>query len=451
MTESYIIPEFDENGNFLSDDVKARIVEMIESHIVPEFDENGNILRDDVKARIVEMIEAHAPTPVPSNPGPEIITVEEGHPDLAGTLAEPLPDDLPVGSYLINEPRFMGYRLSQKTPFGWDIKDFEWNHRYSYPSSSTGLRAWVMRGDTPIGSGNFWPTVTVTADSLHIGGNSSGMSFTKGEVVKMVLEGPQYDLAERIVVSRRFERNGPEGPEIVSHLLSASTYGATVEGEHISGLVVEIVVGRDESTLWLDATFGLKSAPDVRATDETYVPPSERVEVEVPEPTFVEADDHSSCTVTIPEAEGVNWRLSFQYADAEPGVYEVRMEDRQHFSVSASAKKGYYIKNDDATGVPWRTAAKWDYSLGIPVTIPMPEPLNAATENGQEGWIVRYPEVEHASYYFTTGMGPHVVKTVLAGDVFTPLGRLIQVEVTGLPYYPTPSYVGRLQADGTIS
>ena len=425
---------------------------MTESYIIPEFDENGNFLSDDVKARIVEMIEVHAPTPEPSNPGPEIITVEEGHPDLAGTLAEPLPDDLPVGSYLINEPRFMGYGLSQKTPLGWDIKDFQWSNRYSYPSSSTGLRVWVMRGDTPIEPGNLWPTVTVTADSLHIAGNSSGMSFTKGEVVKMVLEGPQYDLAERIVVSRQFDRNGVEGPEVVSHLLYATSGGATVEGEYISGLVVEIVVGRDESTLRLDATFGLKSAPDIRATDERYVPPSERVEAEAPEPTYVEADDHMSATVTIPEAEGITWNLSFQYAAVEPGVYEVQIADHQSFTVTAAAKKGYRIKNDDATGVPWRSAAKWSYTLGIPITAPMPEPLNATTVNGVNGWIVRYPEVEHVRYWFDNGTWSKPDKVVLTGDAFTPINKQIRAEVTtGLPYHITNSYVGYLRADGTIS
>lgn len=423
---------------------------MTESYIIPEFDENGNFLSDDVKARIVEMIEAHAPSPEPSNPGPEIITVEEGHPNLAGTLAEPLPDDLPVGSYLINEPRFMGYRLSQKTPFGWDIKDFQASIRYSYGTSASGPRAWVMRGDTLIEPGYFWPTVTVTADSLRIEGNSSGMSFTKGEVVKMVLEGPEYSLAESIAVSRRFERNGPEGPEIVSHLLSANTNGATVEGESISGLVVEIVVGRDESTLWLDATFGLKSAPDMLVTDETYVPPSERVEVEVPEPTYVEADDHLSCTVTIPEVEGITWRLSHQYAAVEPGVYEVQVTEAQSFDVTAAAQKGYYIKNSDASGVPWRTGVQWSYKLGIPVTAPMPEPLNATTVDGVEGWIVRYPEVEHASYYFTTGMYP-TITTVLTGDAFTPIGKQVRAKVTGLPYYITNGSLGYLKADGTIS
>ena len=456
MTESYIIPEFDENGNFLSDDVKARIVEMIESHIIPEFDENGNILRDDVKARIVEMIEAHAPTPVPSNPGPEVITLEEGHPKLAGTLAEPLPDDLPVGSYLINEPRFMGYRLSQKTPLGWDIKDFEATINYQIPSlPSFPLRAWVMRGSTPIEGVGLVGSATSTADSLHVKLELSNTNFIKGKVVKVVLEGPSYNLAKRLAVSHEYSI-GANGPEASSHLLNIGHGTPYVEGENVPGIAIDIIVGRDTNRLKIDTTFDLTNPPDMRVTDGLYAPPSARVEVEVPEPTVVAADDHMSSTVTIPEVEGVTWSFSSYTAwsgngVAEPGVYEVPMAEVQSFAVVATAKKGYYIKNNDGFHqVPWKTRVSWSYKQGLPLTVPKPEVLNATTEGGVNGWMVRYPEVEHVRYYYTTGWGSSMTKTVLTGDAFTPVNKSISAEAD-LPYYVTNASLGYLKADGTIS
>ena len=453
MTESYIIPEFDENGNFLSDDVKARIVEMIESNIIPEFDENGNILRDDVKARIVEMIEAHAPTPAPSNPGPEIITLDEGHPKLAGSLAEPLPDDLPVGSYLVNEPRFMGYRLSQKTPLGWDIKDFDKTIQYSTTVTPPSPRMWVMRGDTPIEGVSFSGLATSTADSLRISLNIWGGNFIKGEEVTVLIEGPQYDLVSGTALSHEYASgNGTDGPEGVTHYVIAYSTSFSMEGESTTGLRVRVIVGRDNSNLPIDATFGLRTPPDMRPYDALYVPPSERVEVEVPEPTYVEADDHMSCTVTIPEVEGVRWRISFQFTDVEPGVYEVQMADRQKFDVYAHAEKGYYIKNNDALGEPWQRRMQWSYAMGLPITAPMPEPLNATTEGGVAGWMVRYPEVEHVSYWFDNGTWSNQIKVVLTGDAFTPIGKRINAEAD-LPYYITNPYPypGTLRADGTIS
>lgn len=429
---------------------------MTESYIIPEFDENGNFLSDDVKARIVEMIEAHAPTPVLSNPGPEVITLEEGHPNLAGSLAEPLPDDLPVGSYLVNEPRFMGYRLSQKTPFGWDLKDFEATVRYNVIPGEGDLRWVIKRGSTPIEGASLTGTVTATADSLRISVNISGANFTKGELVTVGLEGPNYSILNGYTaVSHHFHDTGSNAEGYLSYV-QAVPGGFSLEGEYISGLNVKVLVGRAQNTLSFYATLDLGTPPDMRAYDRTYVPPSERVEVEVPEPTVVEADDHMSSTVTIPEVEGVTWNASFRYAQAgtssaEPGVYEVTMAEAQSFTISAEAEKGYYITNNDGTKVPWKTTAQWSYSQGLPLTAPMPEPLNATTEGGVNGWIVRFPEVEHARYYIATGWSPTgPVKKVMTGDAFTPNSTWINAEADP-PYYVTKPSLGSLKADGTIN
>lgn len=460
MTESYIIPEFDENGNFLSDDVKARIAEMIESHIIPEFDENGNILRDDVKERIVEMIKAHAPTPAPSNPGPKVITLPEGHPDLEGTLAEPLPDDLPVGSYLVNEPRFMGYRLSQKTPLGWDIKDFRSEAQYTIPADTPGaLRAVVKRGNNPIEEVNFYGTVISMADSLRISFSIYSTGLAKGEIVSVFLEGPTYDLAGSTAVSHEIDQSGAEGPKGASHFLEVFNASDTVEGEYVRGLKFHILVGHDQNALTIDATFGLTSTPDVRASDRTYVPPSERKEITIPDPTYTSNETYTMSTLTIPDVEGVVWHsthLGYGPTDdiVEPGEHQIDNSVHEELILQAVPERGYYAVNgEDYLGTSrWRWGRYWYFRPGIRITVPAPTGVEATTQGNRSGWIMRFPDVPNARYFLTDGWDEsgQEVKLVLSGDVFIAYDEPLYAEAD-MPYYVANPFVGYVQPDGTVS
>lgn len=431
---------------------------MTESYIIPEFDENGNFLSDDVKARIVEMIKANAPTPAPTTDGPKVITISEGHPRWPETLVEPLPDDLPMGSYLVNDPPFMGYELSQKTPHGWLPIVFSKKIGYYYPNYTPGeLRVVIERNNAPVEDVRFTGTIYVTEDSLRITFDMYEMSFTKNEVVKVTLEGPEYYLVGNNAVSHQFDWSGANGPDAVSHLLEVSLGGAYAGNEYISGLVVKVCPGRDQDSLTIGANFGLSKTPDLRLQDRMYAPPSERKEVTIPDPTYTSNETYTMSTLTIPEVEGVVWHsthLGYVPTDniVEPGEHQIDNAVHPELYVQAVPVRGYYVVNGEDNEKPrWSWGRAWNFRAGIPITMPAPTGVEATTQGNRSGWIMRFPDVPNARYYVSGGWDEsgQQIKRVLSGDAFIAYGEVLYAEAD-MPYYVTNMVVGYVQPDGTV-
>lgn len=230
-----------------------------------------------------------------------------------------------------------------------------------------------------------------------------------------------------------------------------------MDGERVEGLIVHILVGRDQNQLSIDATFGLTSTPDFRSVDKTYVPPSERKEITIPDPTYTQNETYTMSTLTIPEVEGVVWHsshLGYEPPDdiVEPGEHQIDNAVHPGLYLKAVPVRGYYVVNGEDDGGPrWRWGRAWTFRAGIPITMPMPTGVEATTEDGVDGWIVRYPDVTNARYTIPGGWDSewNEIRTVMSGDTFTPNETVITAEADP-PYYVVNSIVGILQADGTI-
>lgn len=132
---------------------------MTESYIIPEFDENGNFLSDDVKARIVEMIKANAPAPAPTTdgpPGPEsMLVVGPGRPDDPTTTghSDEQITALPVGcEYRSTDGASVGAWVWRKRPEGWVVTegDTGWVDCTSNVNGWSDGECWVRRTESSI-------------------------------------------------------------------------------------------------------------------------------------------------------------------------------------------------------------------------------------------------------------------------------------------------------------
>ena len=434
---------------------------MTESYIIPEFDENGNFLSDDVKARIVEMIKANAPEPAPPQPsGPVVVYGAEGHPSIPWTLAEPLPENLPMGSYFIPTNSFFGTPRYRLAPNGWVAEGMYYSYIHALSGADNGLLLLVKRGQETLTPTWHDVSTTVTNTFVMFNIDVGGVDLKAGDVLSVFMEGPYYAFMSQSHVAQAL-------PHILTSDSVMEFYPATIglmgeyfNDEYVSGTEVKVLVPNDRNSLRFSIKADLLNpAGDMFKTNRNYITPAERVQVEVPKPTLEQDEAGTKGTVTIPSVEGVTWHASFKGWSApedivEPGVYEVLAGEHARFTITARSKKGYIIKGGQAEAKPWENSFTFHYRLGPAADLPIPKALTATTKDGMTGWIVRFPEAKGGRYMATIAISSEgwPLYEDVAGDVFMPNGGFVYRSATD-PYILPDEQMSALSlnADGSFT
>lgn len=434
---------------------------MTESYMVPEFDENGRFLSDKVNARIADMIKAHAPEPAPPQPsGPVVVHGAEGHPSIPWTLAEPLPKNLPMGSYFIPAIPFFGIPRYRLAPNGWVAEDTYYSYIHTLSGADNGLLLLVTRGRETLTPTWIEVSTSVTNTFVRFDIDVGGVDLKAGDVLSVFMEGPYYAVMSPMHVAQSF-------PSILTSDSVLEFYPATIglmseylNDEYVSGTKVDVLVPNDRNSL----RFSIKAdllypISDMFKTNRNYTAPAERVQVEVPKPTLEQDEAGTMGTVTIPSVEGVIWHATFKGWSApedivEPGVYEVLAGEHTTFTITARSKKGYIIKGGQVETKPWENRFTFQYRLGPAADLPIPKALEATTKDGMTGWTVRFPEAKGGRYMATVAIDSEGYPSYedVAGDVFMPNGGFVYRFATDPYYLPDEqTSVLSLNADGSFT